>query len=102
MAPTTTRGFRAGEKQIYLDPAPLFAWLRRRRGARPLDLAEFLGVSRQRVDQWKNGTNRMSVWTADEVAVHYGAHAADIWGEQWWQAIGVDVPPLGWPKEDRT
>jgi hypothetical protein len=58
-----------------------------------MEIAEILGVSRQRVSQWRNG-DRIGVFKADEYAVKVlGVHPCEVWGEEWWTANGV--PPVG-------
>lgn len=80
-----------------LDPTPLIEWFAKggsmiREGNNmDTEIAELLGISRQRLSLWRSGT-RISVWEADRLACHAcHEHPSTLWGDEWWNAISDDL-----------
>lgn len=48
--------------------------------------ADLLDVARETLQIWKR--DGVPVYSADKAAVRLGLHPVEIWGADWWQAIG--------------
>lgn len=57
----------------------------------PANWAERQGLcSERQYHRWKNGA-RVSVATADRIAVALGWHPAELWGHDWWALPTIEA-----------
>lgn len=101
----TDRPFRVPRTPLSIAFAPLHAWWKVRHAAIcPPDasnhmpdavgslaaLARETGIDARQVQRWATA-GRLTIDSADDVAVRLGVHPFNIWHDAWWQDVLDDV-----------